>query len=211
MKGTLYVITNTINGKQYVGKTYNTLAKRFNEHIKLAKTNSTRPLYKAINEFGIDNFQIESLGIFEEKLLELQETLEIEKRDSFKNGYNATLGGEGSRKITIPANIAINCYKKHDSLRKASEELGINVKTLQNILRNNDFTIPSSQEVCKKQHEKKIIIQNLNFLGSLDEGVEIIKKLQLTSASTKSIKEGINRVLRGDRKSYLGLNITILE
>lgn len=57
----IYKITNTINNKLYIGKTINTIEKRFAEHIKQSKIPQAkkRPLYNAINKYGIENFTIE--------------------------------------------------------------------------------------------------------------------------------------------------------
>ena len=59
----IYVITNNINGKQYVGKTNFSLQKRFQEHINDSKrsTKEHRPLYNAFNKYGIENFSIKVL------------------------------------------------------------------------------------------------------------------------------------------------------
>lgn len=61
----IYVITNDINGKQYVGKTNNTIEKRFQEHIRDSKRRKCekRPLYSAMNKYGIEHF---SIAILEE-------------------------------------------------------------------------------------------------------------------------------------------------
>lgn len=57
----IYKITNTINNKLYIGKTVNTIEKRFNQHKNESKTERSkkRPLYRAINKYGIENFEIE--------------------------------------------------------------------------------------------------------------------------------------------------------
>ena len=59
----IYVITNKINGKQYVGKTNGIIEKRFQEHISDSKRKrcEKRPLYNAMNKYGIENFEIKIL------------------------------------------------------------------------------------------------------------------------------------------------------
>ena len=59
----IYVITNDINGKQYVGKTNNSIEQRFKEHIKDSKRErcEKRPLYNAMNKYGIEHFSIKEL------------------------------------------------------------------------------------------------------------------------------------------------------
>lgn len=97
MKGTLYVITNKVNGKQYIGKTYKQVHERFNQHVfdSRRERNKGRKLYQAMNEFGVDNFCIQTIGQYEEKELEHKEMEYIYYYDTYRNGYNETLGGDG--------------------------------------------------------------------------------------------------------------------
>lgn len=88
----IYVITNLINEKQYVGETSKTIKERFAEHWRIAK-NSYRgyPLYLDMKKFGIENFKIETLEEFEsdDRNLEiLKEERWISKLNTYKNGYN---------------------------------------------------------------------------------------------------------------------------
>ena len=57
----IYKITNDINNKVYVGKTNLTIEKRFREHCTDSKkfTIEKRPLYNAMNKYGIEHFHIE--------------------------------------------------------------------------------------------------------------------------------------------------------
>lgn len=89
--GIVYKITNLINGKSYVGITTRTLKQRFKEHC-----NADSGIGRAIRKYGKENFKKEIIDYADdnEELLEL-EIEHIKKYDSYKNGYNNTLGGEG--------------------------------------------------------------------------------------------------------------------
>ena len=91
----IYQITNDINGKIYIGKTEFSLEKRFKEHCQDAfrERCEKRPLYAAMRKYGIEHFHIELLE--ETDNPEERETFWIEEKQSFKFGYNATLGGDG--------------------------------------------------------------------------------------------------------------------
>ena len=73
----IYKITNIINNKLYIGKTVSTIEKRFTEHIKQSKITQTqkRPLYNAINKYGIENFVIE--------IIEECDTREVNEREKY--------------------------------------------------------------------------------------------------------------------------------
>ena len=61
----IYQITNDINGKVYIGKTEQSIEKRFSEHCQDAykERNITRPLYSAMRKYGLEHFHIEMLDI----------------------------------------------------------------------------------------------------------------------------------------------------
>ena len=94
----IYKITNILNGKIYIGKTSSTIEERWKEHREEAtRQNKThRPLYSAIQKYGIDNFNIEQVEeVPNDKIACEREVFWIEYYGSFKNGYNATKGGDG--------------------------------------------------------------------------------------------------------------------
>jgi group I intron endonuclease len=88
----VYLITNTINGKRYVGQTTNSLEFRFSQH---RRQNDCRCLYAAIKKYGEENFLIEA--ICEPSTLELMNEIESEYIERYNtlvpNGYNLTVGG----------------------------------------------------------------------------------------------------------------------
>lgn len=95
----VYKVTNTINGKVYVGITNQTFKVRWYKHCSDSLRGSEFPLHNAIRKYGVDNFTIE--------LLEICDTLEqLKEREKFwiielqskvdKNGYNLTDGGDGT-------------------------------------------------------------------------------------------------------------------
>lgn len=89
----IYKITNIINNKIYIGKTeYSNPTKRWKQHLADYKREycKERPLYKAFNKYGIDNFSFEIIE--ETNVPEEREKHYIELYQSFKKGYNATLG-----------------------------------------------------------------------------------------------------------------------
>ncbi len=56
MYGIIYKITNTINGKCYVGQTTRSLNVRWNEHLYRARVGASQPFYNAIRKYGEQGF-----------------------------------------------------------------------------------------------------------------------------------------------------------
>lgn len=96
-KFTIYKATNSINGKVYIGFDSN-WPKRKSVHKSSSKNKSNdTKFYRAIRKYGWDAFEWHILYQSEnqEHTLNVMESFFIEKYDSFNNGYNSTLGGDG--------------------------------------------------------------------------------------------------------------------
>jgi group I intron endonuclease len=94
----IYLITNIITGKYYVGQTTRTVQVRWKKHIHEAKTNNKKYLSRAIQKYGSDNFRVDVLCKCPDKrALNDCEKFFIKMLGSSKPsfGYNMTLGGEG--------------------------------------------------------------------------------------------------------------------
>ena len=92
----LYLITNTVNGKQYVGITNGTLKRRFGDHV-LASKRPRVPLHLALAKYGCEAFRVEELarGGTREELCAMERD-EIARRGTLAPaGYNLTPGGDG--------------------------------------------------------------------------------------------------------------------
>ena len=98
MLGYIYKIKNDINNKVYIGKTTKaTIKERFEEHLNDYKKRQEehRPLYTAMKKYGTEHFYIEEIEKVDICKLEEREKYWINYYNSYKNGYNATLGGDG--------------------------------------------------------------------------------------------------------------------
>ena len=98
IKGIIYKVTNTVNGKVYIGQTIHELHKRQIKHF--SKANEEKPsmyFHKALKKYGKDSFTWDIIEQCSSKReLDDMEFHYIKQYDSFKNGYNMTLGGEGT-------------------------------------------------------------------------------------------------------------------
>lgn len=98
--GYIYKISNSINDKVYIGQTLYPIEKRWQEHCNACKRKQLqhRPLYSAMQKYGIKNFHIELLEECDNDLLDSKEQYWIAYYNSYNKGYNATIGGDGKRK-----------------------------------------------------------------------------------------------------------------
>lgn len=94
----IYKITNTINGKLYIGKTIKDLDFRWQEHLKHAKRGKLKyALYNAIRKYGEENFTVEKIFSCSKEHLLLKMEIHFIKRFkslTTQNGYNMKDGGQ---------------------------------------------------------------------------------------------------------------------
>lgn len=110
--GYIYIITNLINGKQYVGQTVETIKIRFNNHC--AGKNSV--ISKAIRKYGKKNFKVQELAIaYNQKQLDLSEGFYIKSFNTLSpNGYNIKeiIDGKGRHSKETIEKIRKSCNKE---------------------------------------------------------------------------------------------------
>lgn len=96
--GKIYLITNDVNSKVYVGQTIQTLNKRFNGHCCYSKSDRSSNMYikRAIHKYGRDKFHITLIEECPIDLLNEREKYWISFYNSYNEGYNLTKGGQES-------------------------------------------------------------------------------------------------------------------
>lgn len=153
----IYCITNQINGKQYVGKTILSITKRFKEHCEDSKKErcEKRPLYTAMNKYGTENFIVEQLVQCEPDELNAYEILFIEKLNTYKEGYNATKGGDG--KILFDYKEIVSIYKKGKTMREVAAIVQCSVDTVSKVI--HLYNIPINKFIRGSCKQPKNVIQ----------------------------------------------------
>ena len=200
----IYQITNDINGKIYIGKTEFSIDKRFKEHCKDAfkDRNEKRPLYAAMRKYGVEHFQITLLE--ETDYPEEREVYWIEKLGSFKNGYDATTGGDGKKYIDY--DLVIATYKEIGIIKEVANKLNISTSSVSDILHQNNIVIASGQNVQKQQYGKitnmyTLDDQFLRSFASTNEAAQYMVDNHLTGCKKTTIKQHITEVCTGRRKT----------
>ena len=140
MNGFIYKITNRVNGKVYIGQTRFTVEHRFKQHVKNYNVeHRIQPLYMAFAKYGIDNFEVETIEECSIDKLNEREVFWIAKYDSFKNGYNATLGGIKGCKYFWTDNQyeeIRSMYLSGFTSQKIAEQFGVSAYTIIGILKS---------------------------------------------------------------------------
>lgn len=200
----IYQITNDINDKIYVGKTEFPIEKRWQEHCSDAfrDRNEKRPLYSAMRKYGIDHFHIELLE--ETNNPEEREIYWIENKRSFKNGYNATMGGDGKKYIDY--DLVIATYQEVQNVAETARILGIDRSHTSMILRNNNISILSGDEINQKRLGKIVNQYSLNgeYIQSFPSAKAAADALGKTTSTSKGATSHITDVCRGKRKTAYG-------
>lgn len=206
MIGKIYCISNKINNKLYIGKTtYETVEKRFKEHCKDSQRTyfEKRPLYAAMNKYGIENFEISLIEEVDLSQLEQQEQYWILYYDSYKNGYNATLGGDG--KILYDYNLFVEDFNNGLLVKEIAAKYGCDSNTVTNGLRccGVDSKVNS---INRQKHPVEQYNKNNIFIQSFESQRDAARFLisQGHKGSITTIATNIGRVLKGERKTAEG-------
>lgn len=198
----IYKITNQINGKIYIGKTLGTIQERWKEHCKDFKKErcEKRPLYSAMNKYGIENFIIEQVEECSPEIVNEREKYWIEYYSSFKYGYNATIGGDGKQYLDY--DLVYSLYKEGKNLTEISKILKCDTHSVTKIL--NNFNISHEERVKRAVSQNRIPVfmidkntdEILNSFAGLQEAENFLGKIRS--------KQHIAEVCRGKRKTAYG-------
>ena len=195
--GFIYLVTNTITKKQYVGQTVcHDVERRWSQHKRPSNRNKGTYLSNAFKKYGIENFSFRVICIcFDEDCNRFEEEY-IKKYDTVApNGYNLKTGG--------------NNHKCHSDTKKKLSDMnkGIN---------NPQYGKKWSKELREKRKQDTIGNKNPNFgkrsvnrktVGMYDSGNKLIETfncIQEAYEKTKINKTSISGVCNGKHKKAGG-------
>ena len=177
----IYLIENEINHKKYIGKTVFPIEKRWKEHQRdcLRRRNEKRPLYNAMVKYGIENFSIRCIEEVEVSKASERESYWIKYYNSYEDGYNATLGGDGKLRINYK-----QILKYYDetflSQREIAEKCNCSTDSVKNIVSqyrdNVDWQLRFSY-----QHKE-------NDLGIQSRSVKCVETGDIFPSATRAAK-----------------------
>lgn len=163
MKCYIYKIVNKITNQVYVGQTTN-LQRRLENHLSaLRNNNHVNPkLQSSWNKYGEENFEITSqIYDLTKEELNKKEIEEIQKENSYENGFNLTLGGDGGN---TRGNLSFEdfCFiyfgiQEYEGLtNRVADYLGIDSSTVSAIKRKAAYTwyIPMAEALLDEDKIK---------------------------------------------------------
>jgi group I intron endonuclease len=180
--GSIYVITNTINKKLYIGQTINDVNKRFKKHLSQVNCkNICSALYSAFKIYGKDNFTIQIIvsGDYTKSELNDLEKKYIKQYNSLSpNGYNLQTGGNSF--------LVSESVKKQTSEKLKGREILWKEKVSQGVKKlweNKEYR----EKQTKQRHEKRGKYKPHNKPLRLNLDVKTIKQMYSENQSINSI------------------------
>ena len=209
--GKIYLITNDINSKVYVGQTIQTLNKRFNGHCCYSKSDRSVNMYikRAIHKYGRDKFHIQLIEECPVNILNEREKYWINFYNSYNTGYNLTLGGQDSNYFNINKLENIIDIKKFEQyilefkplVSEVANHFGISKCSVYNLIKriNNPNLILNSYNPRKCKTIEDIDKEEL--INLYKEGwsiLDLVKKYHIRKNKiSKFIRESDIKVKRG--------------
>ena len=175
----IYKFQNKITCQVYIGQSTN-LEERYRKHIRDGNLYNTNKFYKAVEQWGWDNFSYEVIELCDRNELNDREKFWINYYDSFRHGYNMTKGG--SNKYSVDEKKIYNLYDSGLNPKEISDELQIGLTTVYKYL--------SCYSKFKKSKNGKIVYQyNLNgqFVKAWESRAEAERSLKIAENSIEKV------------------------
>lgn len=157
-----------------------------------------------MRKYGIENFLLSTIEQCDDIIVNDREVYWIEYFQSFKNGYNATVGGDG--KHYLDYDLICETYKQVQNAVKTAEICGCHPDSVKRILKEKKIEITLSSEIAKKETSKMINQYDLknNYIKtfpSINDAARYIQGLSPERANLSGIAQHITAVAKGKRKT----------
>ncbi len=241
--GIIYKITNEVNGKVYIGQTTKKNGfkgryprkgsgiERVLAYLETAKKydigNWNKHLHNSIKKYGIDRFKVSEVidVAFSREELNIKENFWINYYDSFKNGYNRNLGGDGSSgyegfkgvgnprsRAVIQLTLEGKFIRRWDYINQIKKELKIKVSHIGACCSGERPSCADSLWVYADEYDpneeyklkRKIYVKGVVQLSLKGKFIKEFES-QIEAANELGISfRGINKCIKGASKSYKG-------
>lgn len=172
--GNIYIITNDINLKVYIGQTIRTLHERMLQHTEVNKITCNQAIKYAIKKYGKEHFSISLVERCPVELLNEREMFWISYFNSYYNGYNNTKGGDSHEHLLALNDYQIkelcSLYEQGVSKEELSGKYQLCIATINKYLQDNNL----------QTNTQKLIntIDKKDFISYIKEGIHTYKDIQ---------------------------------
>lgn len=223
MSWIIYMHTNTINGKLYIGQSKYTWL-RINDRWQNGRGygENTR-IGKAIKKYGWDNFKHELIedNIGTQELANEREIYWIRYYNTYSEGYNCTIGGKN---IPLELNYKVKIYcleinKSFDSIMDASHELNISYNFIARQLYTHHYYEKDQYRFCLDSEKNEFNPENYSIqydFSNIKRNIicveteeifdSIIECSKITGISTQNLSQNCcknHKTAKGRHYAYL--------
>lgn len=191
MTKAIYVITNKVNGKQYVGQSVHPEI-RWWQHRNNAKIKyDNLPIHLAISKYGEDNFDFEILEWTDD--YDNREKQIINELNTISpNGYNVSSGGnsnvmigEDNPRNTLSNKVVLNIIKDLKESQLSDRDIARKYNSTDKIIADINHGYTHKQNDIIYPIRRKIGLQKL----SMEQVNEIIEHLKNTTISYQELAD----------------------
>ena len=195
MRGFIYKITNTINGKSYIGQTIQNVKERFYQHCatKCSKAVSNMAIHRAIKKYGKSNFIVEVIEEINSANLNDRERYWIKYYNSYNNGYNSTKGGQDGCKPfkDLDVESIIKEYNTGKSLRTLGTIFKVDKQTIKDLLIRHNVELRTTRTYKLSQKDRDKVLED--FASRLSRK-EIMIKWNISKSYLSQLINGYRRI-----------------
>lgn len=196
MFGIIYIITNTINSKVYIGQTIQTLENRWRAHCrnKCSNNEMNMRIKRAILKYGKQNFSITELERCKVTELDEKEIYYIQLYNSYIEGYNSTKGGKsGTKELKLDIEQQQDCvelYKLGFSLREVAKEFNVDKATVKHIIEVNNIPLRTTRTYKLSQKDREEVLKDCKILSRK----EVMDKWNISKSYLSQLINGKRRI-----------------
>lgn len=177
MKCYIYSIVNIATGKRYIGQTTN-MSRRKSKHLLKLRNNEhvNEKLQNAFNKYGEDKFifEVQEYDLTKDELNDLEKD-KIKEYDSFYNGYNLTLGGDGGNTRKRRLDFKQFCFAYFGNkafsgmTSKTGKFLNCDSSTISAIVRDISYDDFRERALLLPEEEKQSYLKEFVSIFNLNE------------------------------------------
>ena len=191
--GIIYIITNKVNSKVYIGQTRKSLSERMRHHF--SKYETCVKLKKAIEQYGKENFLFNVLELVPYQDLNRRESYYIDRYNSIENGYNIKKGNSEfkGRKIHSIKNLQediVNDYNLGMNTKDIAEKYHIALTSVYNSLQRANVKMRYCKDAIKPLRAK---IDINKLIEMKRQGLNTAYIANYFNVAKSSVKRMVNR------------------